>query len=71
MTLASWDVSLYDTMPVHTKLPIISKPRPPLLTSRRVRALACDLAEVLHALCTLQTDSHLWESGHFHVKPQV
>ncbi|XDV22288.1 hypothetical protein PO909_027212 [Leuciscus waleckii] len=36
-------------------------------TSRRVRALACDLDEVLHALCTLQTDSHLWESGHFHM----
>ncbi len=33
MTLASWDVSHYDRMPVHTKLPIISKPRPPLLSS--------------------------------------
>jgi len=45
MTLASWDVSLYDTMLVHTKLPIINKPRPPFLTSRRVCALACDLDE--------------------------
>lgn len=34
ITLASWDVSLYDTIPVHTKLPIINKPHPPLLTSQ-------------------------------------
>ncbi len=33
MTLASWDGSHYDRMPVHTKLPIISKPHPALLSS--------------------------------------